>query len=91
MQMVGGMRHENVSFISEKMSQPAPDHQHCKNFNIKNFNIRIKAESLIFMEFLIYCTDFFLRPSTVGLLKMCRLVLVCELFITAIQLDERRN
>lgn len=86
MQMVGGMRHENVSFISEKMSQPAPDHQHCKNFNI-----RIKAESLIFMEFLIYCTDFFLRLSTVGLLKMCRLVLVCELFITAMQLDERRN
>lgn len=91
MQMVGGMRYKNIAFISEKMSQLPPDHQHPKNFNIKNFNIRIKEESLIFMEFFIYCTHFFLRPSTVGLLKMCRLVLVCELFITAIQLDKCRN
>lgn len=33
-QVVGGMRYKNFSFILEKMSQPSPDHQHPKNFSI---------------------------------------------------------
>ena len=38
MQMVGGMRYKNISFISEKMSQPALYHQHPNMFNIKKID-----------------------------------------------------
>lgn len=79
------MRYKNLSFVLEKMSQPAPDHQNPKTSIICMAGACIHLES-VFVALIFITSDLQLRYSGV-----CGLVLVCEWYVTVLQGEKDRN